>query len=174
MSKDTQSGHAARKKVQIFLQTNPHLFREVKDPRGRNPHVAYADGVIAVSGRMGADIAGGADDEHGGYGDYCVDLRAPDLIDQFNGMIAGHGFAEVATLARGAYLCAEASLWMALFARHIRYVQQGQAPRHRHLHPRHLDAWVFEIDGHNRPKEASPCENCRQWVRKEFRTFNGT
>ena len=126
--------------------------------------LAYADDVFAISGKAGIDLA---DDLHN------VDLDSAVLLTRFVNMLQSHGYQQ--QLNRSADVCAEGHLWMTLTALHLKnYRSQHVQPRHRHRHPHQLHAWVFQIDRHNRPKEDSPCENCRQWVRAEFLTFNGT
>ena len=153
----TLLGHPARKKIQTYLQRNDDLH-------GSTRRLAYADGVIAISGLdSGIELARDL---------YDVDLTDQDLLERFNAMAGQHGYEQA--LSRPGHLCAEGRLWMTLVARHSRYVTEHQQPRHRHPHPRHLHVWVYQIDSHNRPKEDSPCPNCRQWVRAEFLTLNGT
>jgi hypothetical protein len=145
----TLLGQPASTKIQIYLQNS--------ELHGTERRLAYADHVIAISGKDGIDLASKL---------YHVDLKAEGLVERFNAMIQGYGFKKVEK--RNADVCAEAHLWMTLVGLYSRGAQQ------RHPHPRHLHIWVYEIDSHNRPKEDSPCHNCLQWVRREFRTVNGT
>lgn len=147
--------HPAYKKIQTYLD-----HKEVDSPTRR---IAFADGVVAISGMAGVRLAAEQ---------YGIDLESEGIVERFLGIMRAYGVSKEEVWDLDA--CAEAHLWMTLAGRHSRYVEEGQAPRHRHRHPRHLDAWVFEIDGKNRPKEDSPCRNCRQWVRREFQTVNGT
>jgi hypothetical protein len=150
-------GDPASKKIQTYLQ------RQDNDLFGSLRRLAYADGVMAISGQPGVELASEL---------YKVDLTSHALLHSFRAMIHGHGFEQAER--REAEVCTEARLWMTLAALHLQCIGQGHAPRHRHLHPRHLHVWVYEVDSKNRPKEDSPCKNCRQWVRKEFRSVNGT
>lgn len=150
-------GHPAFKKIQTYLQGQD--LSELRETR----RLAYADGIIAISGGSGLKLMSKY---------YHIDPAAMGLFERFEAMLAGYGFRNA--LQRPPHVCAEAHLWLTLVGRHCRHVQEKQAPRHRHAHPRHLNIWVYEIDRKKRPKEDSPCENCRQWVRKEFRTVNGT
>ncbi len=151
----TLLGHPASKKIQTYLQQS--------DLHGTERRLAYADGVVAISGIKGIELARDL---------YKVDLRSAELLRQFHAMLGGFGFAKA--LNREADVCAEAHLWMTLVGVHSKSLQASQPPRHRHSHPRHLHVWVYEIDRKNRPKEDSPCQNCRQWVRQVFLTLNGT
>ncbi len=153
----TLLGHPASKTIQLYLLHHDGIQSQRR--------LAYADGVIAMSGGAGEALALARDL-------YGVDLHAEGLIARFLGMVRGYGFEKREVW--DAHFCAEAHLWMTLSALHDRNIGQGQAPRHLHPHPRHLHAWVYEIDRKLRPKEDSPCRNCRQWVRKEFQTVNGT
>jgi hypothetical protein len=151
----TLTGHLASKKIQDYLRG--------AELHGSDRRLAFADGVIAISGNHGSTLKHQVSK---------LSLDIGSLLVRFEAMIAGYGFKLAED--RPAHVCAEAQLWMTLVARHVRPTGDGQSPRHLHLHPRHLDVWVYEIDRKNRPKEDSPCLNCRQWVRKEFRTVNGT
>lgn len=152
----TMLGHPARKKIQTFLQSDGRFH-------GSTRRFAYADGIFGISGEPGIRLAA---EMHG------VDLGDERLRAAFFGMLNDFGFEQA--LTRTADLCAEAHLWMTLSALHTRPTQAGQPPRHRHPHPRHLHVWVYELDRKSGLKEDSPCPNCRQWVRREFRTLNGT
>ncbi|MBA3315344.1 MAG: hypothetical protein M3552_08725 [Planctomycetota bacterium] len=154
----TQLGHPAGKKIQTYLTSNQNLFNNESQRR-----LAYADGVIAISGATGLQLARDL---------YGIDVAAPELLDRFNAMLHTFGYAQA--LGRTADLCAEGRLWITLTGLHSRSAREGLPPRHQHGHPRHPHVWVYEIDRKNRPKEDSPCENCRQWVRGEFLTLNGT
>jgi hypothetical protein len=149
-------GHAARKKLQTYLQQDPTFHQTSR-------RFAYADGVMAISGRPGVQFAAEL---------YQVDLSSDFLRQAFFARLSDLGFEPA--LSRSAELCAEAHLWMTLAARHSRQTQEKLPPRHRHPHPRHLHVWVYELDRKYGLKEDSPCPNCRQWVRREFATLNGT
>lgn len=162
--KQTLPGHGARKKLNTFLQSHP------EDVTAETRRLAHAGspgqpgGVMAISGRDGAAFAR----EH-----YGVDLTDAELLERFNAMLLSYGYQQA--LPRTADVCAEGRLWMTLAALHTHnYGQPGDQPRHRHAHPRHLAVWVYEIDRKHGLKEDSPCENCRQWVRREFASVNGT
>lgn len=161
----TSLGHAARKKIQIYLQRNQGLHAEVfrTDDRLTSRRLAYADGVVAISGQPGVELAGDL---------YDVDLASEHLLERFYAMANDHGYEQA--LRRPADVCAEGHLWMTLTGLYLRNYADHQQPRHLHRHPRHLHAWVFQIDSNNRPKEDSPCQNCHQWVRAEFLSLNGT
>ena len=156
----TLVGHPAFKKAQQYLQ-----FNQAPSPTTR---VAFAHDVLAISGSKNPRMSAGAF----ALQQYGVDLSSEDLTRRFNAMIQKYNVkkAEVWDVDN----CAEAHLWMTLTALHARYALEGQSPRHRHPHPKHLHVWVYEIDRKNRPKEDSPCQTCRQWVRREFLTVNGT
>jgi hypothetical protein len=154
----TQLGHPASKRIQTYLTDNQGLFNN--QPQRR---LAYADGVIAISGAAGVQLAQDL---------YDINVTAPELLQRFNAMLQSFGYEQ--SLARTADLCAEGRLWITLTGLHSRSAREGLPPRHRHGHPRHLHVWVYEIDRKNRPKEDSPCDNCKQWVRAEFLTLNGT
>jgi hypothetical protein len=156
----TLEGHPAFKAVQQYLQFNETPLQSTR--------VAFADRVIAISGDK---------IRRGGAGEfarerYDVDLSSPDLVRRFNAMIQSYNVKQSELWSVDN--CAEAHLWMTLTGLHARYALGGQAPRHLHPHPKQLNLWVYEIDRKNRPKEDSPCLTCRQWVRREFLTVNGT
>lgn len=154
----TLLGHPARKKINAFLQTRRERITQ------SSRRLAYGDGVMGISGQDGIDLAR---ENHG------VDLNDQRWLEQFNAMLQSYGYRQ--SLSRTADKCAEAHLWMTLLALHMRsYGESGRSPRHAHPHPRHVHVWVYEIDRKNRVKEDSPCENCRQWVRSEFASVNGT
>jgi len=152
----TLLGHPASRKIQLYLQHG--------DLHGSERRLAYGDGVVAISGWAGIELARDL---------YRLDLQGEGLLQRFYGMVRGFGFVD-REASRTADVCAEAHLWMTLAALHDRNLGQRHAPRHLHPHPRHLDIWVYQIDRKNRPKEDSPCHNGRQWVRREFQTVNGT
>ena len=156
----TLLGHPAFKAAQRYLQFNQAPLSSTR--------VAFAHGVIAISGNTNQRMGAGAF----ALQKYKVDLSSEDLLRRFNAMIQSYNVkkAELWDIDN----CAEAHLWMTLTGLHARYALEGQAPRHRHPHPKHLNVWVYEIDRKNRPKEDSPCLTCRQWVRREFLTVNGT
>jgi len=152
----------AIKKVQVFLQQHPKLHATAR--------IAVADGIVAISGSQKFS------DDHLAFKfareAYGVDLKSPSLLADLRVMAAGYHFEK----REGWEVdnCAESHLWMTLFALHRSYAIEKQAPRHRHHHPKLLHIAVCELDRKNRGKQDSPCQNCRQWVRKEFLTVNGT
>jgi hypothetical protein len=156
----TLLGHPAFKAAQRYLQFNEAPLETTR--------VAFADGVIAISGDKNKKM---------GAGDFCkqeygVDLSSEEVVKRFNAMIQSYAVKQMEIWK--IENCAEAHLWMTLTGMHAKYLIEGQAPRHRHGHPKQLHLWVYEIDRKNRPKEDSPCLTCRQWVRREFLTVNGT
>ena len=164
----TMVGQPAVKKIQAFLQHGElQEYLRGRERRERPSEIerrlAYADGVIAISGAPGIALA---------CNRYGLDLAADGLIQRFHVMVDEYGFQRAED--RKPDVCAEARLWMTLVGLHSRHLRDRQAPRYGHPHPRHLHAWVYQIDRKNRPKEDSPCRNCRQWVRQEFQTVNGT
>ncbi len=159
----TQLGHPASKRIQSYLQGITELLRD--DPREKNRRLAYADGVIAISGKSGLELAKRM---------YEIDVEMPELKQRFDAMLLTHGHVKPTPEFREPAVCAEGRLWITLTGLHSRSAREGLPPRHLHGHPRHLHLWVYEIDCKYRPKEDSPCENCRQWVRSEFLTLNGT
>lgn len=154
----TQLAHPARKKIYTLLQ---HHQQSVLGTRTRR--LAYADGVIAISGKDGINFARAA---------YGVDLNDGELQQRFESMIINHGYEQA--LDRTADKCAEAHLWMTLVGRSASYHRDGDRPRHFAAHPRQLHVWTFEFDRKMRLSEDSPCGNCRQWLRSEFCSANGT
>lgn len=164
----THTGEDARKTVRNFLQ---HHDDETKPLFGTERRIACTDGVLAISG-VKSDSERGLAGLEFALTRYSITMDSKELLAAFDAMVAGYGYRQAE--ARPASVCAEARLWMTLLALHRESYGPGLTPRHRHAHPRHLHLWVFEIDGHNRTKEDSPCRNCRQWVRHEFRTVNGT
>lgn len=158
-------GHAAKKKIQQYILRNQQLHREVHRDGDRltSRRLAYADGVVAISGQAGIELA---------LDLYTLDLNDAGLMARFRKMLKSHGYQQ--QLLRPADVCAEGHLWMTLTGLYLRnYSEADQQPRHLHRHPQRLHAWVYQVDRKNRPKEDSPCLNCQQWVREEFRTFNG-
>src|SRR4051794_28271732 len=96
----TLLGHPASKAIQRVSQQSD-LF-------GTERRLAYADGVIAVSGyREGIALARDL---------YDVDLRSDGLLERFRGMIQGFGFQKATALDPD--VCAEAHLWMTLVGLH--------------------------------------------------------
>jgi hypothetical protein len=166
--KQTRTGEEARKLVRSFLLGYDD---ETKPLFGTERRIACANGVLAISGEKSNSDNGLAGREFA-LTRYHVALDSKDLLVAFQAMVERYGFREAEK--RPPHVCAEARLWMTLVALHTRSYGPGQSPRHRHPHPRHLHLWVFEIDGHNRTKEDSPCRNCRQWVRNQFQSVNGT
>jgi hypothetical protein len=168
----TLLGHPAFKAAQAYL-----LF--YRHPR-ETTRVAFAHGVIAISGekrpkRGGADLD--QDRPKLDAGDfalrqYKVDIHSEEVVRRFTAMISKYNVKRAENWDIDN--CAESHLWMTLIALHSRYALAGQSPRHLHPHPKELHLWVYEIDRKNRPKEDSPCHTCRQWVRREFLTVNGT
>jgi hypothetical protein len=159
--KFTMLGHQARKKINTLLQQQrgEYLTQETR-------RLAYAEGVIAISGKDGVKWASQK---------YGVDLTSLSVLEPFRAMLHNYHFVADPELQRAGHDCAEARLWMTLFDLHSRSCgQAGQTPRHAHSHPRHLHVWVYEFDRKYRAKEDSPCGNCRQWVRFEFASVNGT
>ena len=156
----TLLGQPAFKAAQRYLQFN--------DVPLDSTRVAFADGVIAISGDKNKKMGAGDFARQ----EYKVDLSSEELVKRFNAMIQRYNVrqAEIWSVDN----CAEAHLWMTLTGLYARYSLKGQAPRHLHLHPKQLNVWVYKIDRKNRPKEDSPCLTCRQWVRREFLTVNGT
>ena len=177
--KDARSVAEARKRVNRLLLETDH----VGDP---NRRVAFAGGVIAISGKDGWDYAMRV---------HKVDLRRPGLRASFDAMFARHDAA--AAIRRDPHLCAEANLWMTLRdlylrtynlaqqpervvrtdrpggGREVRPLDLAGAPRHHRQAPRHLALSVFQ-QTRKSISEDSPCANCRQWVRAEFLKVNGT
>lgn len=144
----TLLGHPAFKAAQRYLQFNP------PEPERETLRVAFAHGVIAISGRMDVKKSSPVEFAREQYG---VDLGSPDLVRRFEAMIRSDNVKKAENWKVDN--CAEAHLWMTLTGLHASYALQGQAPRHRHPHPKQLHLWVYEIDRKNRPKEDSPCLN---------------
>jgi hypothetical protein len=168
----TLLGHPAFKAAQQYLQ----FYRT---PLGTT-RVAFAHGVIAISGDTRPKSgARNSDDGRPKLGArdlalklYKVDLASEELVRRFNVMIHHYNVKQAESWDMDN--CAEAHLWMTLTGLHARYALSGQSPRHLHPHPKQLHLWVYEVDRKNRPNEDSPCHTCRQWVRREFLTVNGT
>lgn len=161
-SKETSLGHLARKRINRFLQR----FGVDQESRRLAYVLERNEGqeVLAVSGKCGIRLAREL---------YDVDLRDELLRERFQGMILAHGYRQPFAY-RAADVCAEAHLWMTLIGRSASYFQGGRTPRHFGPHPRHQSIWVYELNRKGSLKEDSPCDNCRQWVRLEFRRVNGT
>ena len=98
----TLLGHAARKKIYSYLQGHWERF---SDRKGGNSfrRLAYADGVMAISGKDGITLA--TDQCH-------VDIACDEIVESFNGMLQSYDYTQV--LERTADQCAEAHLWMTL------------------------------------------------------------
>ncbi len=158
----TLLGHPARKQIQAYLRALPPA--DSKKIHQSNRRIAFADGVFAISGPTGVTFAA----SH-----YQVEIGTGPLPAAFSAMLGDFGAVESQDQTWDTHNCAEAHLWMTLAGRHIG-TGAGQAQRHRHPHPRHLHVWIYELARKGGLKEDSPCLNCRQWVRREFRTLNGT
>ena len=75
----------------------------------------------------------------------------------FEAMLKEHGVEKLTK--HDPINCAEAHLWLEL-------VNQSKFPQH-------LDVFVAKKQiGKPRAKPDSPCPNCQQWARKEFRSLN--
>lgn len=151
----TLLGHPAFKRIQLYLQGHPET--------GEKRRLAFAVGVIAMSGQEGIQL---------GRDIYKLDLNSDELTRRFDAMVESYQVkrAELWKIEN----CAEARLWKTLTGLHLQNEGDGHAPRHRFVHPKYQNIWVYQIDRKFRPKEDSPCLTCRQWVRREYQTVNGT
>lgn len=127
-------GHPAYKKIQTYLQG-----QDLSD-LGETRRLAYADGVIAISGASGLKLMS----EY-----YHLDPVATGLFERFEVMLAGYGFRNV--LQRPPHVCAEAHLWLTLVGRHCRHVQEklGSSPSAR------SSATLEYLGLRNRPQETT-------------------
>jgi hypothetical protein len=75
---------------------------------------------------------------------------------KWNAMLESYDMHQATTLPP--FNCAEAHLWLTL-------VEAGQTPRD-------IDVWVVKMDRRKRVHPDSPCANCQQWVRSEFKSLN--
>jgi hypothetical protein len=155
MSKDKRGVEQTRKLVMSYLH------KQGADEPSRR--FASGNGILAISGRAGHEVANER---------YGVDLTDQAVIARFQAMLLEHGYEK--TIARDAWHCAEAHLWMTLDAIHHEHIRSPSGPRNQHSHPRHVAIWVYELTRKQSLKEDSPCENCRQWARLEFDSVNGT
>ncbi len=143
--------HQARKYFNIFFQNNPQgvTLEDNKRVALCNPAGNYLFGIS------------------GGGAAYEKKLRK-ETREAFYAMLTKHGVEK-----REVHIpinCAEAHLW-------IKLVEMGQSPRK-------LDVYVAKKQrakkragtkkrrGKPRAKKDSPCKNCQQWVREEFRSIN--
>ena len=77
-------------------------------------------------------------------------------IAAWNKMLATNKVRDL--VGRNPHNCAEAHLWLSL-------VKAGKKPKK-------IDSWVVKQSKNDKLKQDSPCPNCQQWVRKEFKSFN--
>lgn len=119
-------------------------YAQHKSLAGATTNIAYADGVVTQSGK-GWETALG--------------LGAPmstTIVEQFEAMLEKHEVVQ--TAVHNPINCAESHMWMYL-------TSEGKTTKN-------VNMWVAKVSNKGKIKYNSPCPNCQQWVRLEFKALN--
>ena len=160
-----------RKQINRILQQNDKYLKGSRRIAGASDYERVV--AIAISGGKETKRAKNGKELDGfslARDKYHLELADNANMRDFKGIIEGVHFQKREEW--DAWECAEARLWMTLFALHSRD-HGGLVSRHVNRHPRHLWLWVYELTKTMTIKEDSPCKNCRQWVHEKFLKVNG-